>query len=136
LIGSWTLPLAFLAGVLTILSPCVLPLAPIVIAGGRSRDARSPFALAAGLALTFGLVGGALASLGVEFGEAGRVRAVSAAIMIVVGLAMLIPALGNRAERLLGPLSGVAELLATRLPNAGLWGQAGAGAVLALAWAP
>ena len=37
-----TLLLAFLAGVLTILSPCVLPLAPIVVAGGRASDPRGP----------------------------------------------------------------------------------------------
>jgi hypothetical protein len=37
--GAATLILAFLAGALTILSPCVLPLAPIVIAGARAEDA-------------------------------------------------------------------------------------------------
>jgi cytochrome c-type biogenesis protein len=136
LIAPWTLLLAFLAGVLTVLSPCVLPLAPVVIAGGRAKDPRGPLALAAGMALTFGLVGGSLATLGIEFGEAGYVRAASAAIMVVVGLAMVIPALSDRAERLLAPASGLADSLARRLPNAGLWGQAGAGVVLALAWAP
>ena len=136
MIAPLTLLLAFLAGVLTILSPCVLPLAPVIIAGGRAQDPRGPLALAAGLALTFGLVGGSLASLGIEFGEAGHVRAASAIIMVLVGLAMLVPALGNRAEQWLSPLSGLADTLAKRLPNAGLWGQAGAGVVLALAWAP
>jgi cytochrome c-type biogenesis protein len=136
LIAPLTPLLAFLAGVLTILSPCVLPLAPIVIAGGRAQDPRGPLALAAGLAITFGLVGGSLASLGIEFGEAAHVRAISAAIMIIVGLAMLLPALSNRSEQLLAPLSGLADKAAARLPNAGLWGQAAAGVVLALAWAP
>jgi cytochrome c-type biogenesis protein len=65
------LPLAFAAGVLTILSPCVLPLVPILAAVGRANDPRGPLALAAGLALTFGVAGGALAAFGVEFG-AGR----------------------------------------------------------------
>jgi cytochrome c-type biogenesis protein len=37
-----TLFLAFVAGLLTILSPCVLPLAPIVIAGARARGAAGP----------------------------------------------------------------------------------------------
>lgn len=136
MIAPTTLLLAYLAGVLTILSPCVLPLAPIVIAGARAQDARGPLALAAGLALTFGVVGGSLASLGIEFGEAAHVRAVSAAIMILVGLAMLLPRLSARSERLLAPLSGAADALAARLPNAGLWGQLAAGIVLALAWAP
>ena len=136
MIAPLTLLLAFLAGALTILSPCDLPLAPIAIAGGRARDARGPIALAAGLALAFGMAGGSLASLGIEIGEAGHVRAASAAIMIVGGLAMLPPAPGNRAEHLPAPVSGLADALARRLPSVGLWGQAGAGVVLALAWAP
>ena len=64
-----TFPLAFAAGMLTIFSPCVLPLAPIVVAAARARDPRGPMALGFGLAATFGIVGGVLASFGVEFGN-------------------------------------------------------------------
>ncbi len=134
--GAPTLVLAFMAGALTIVSPCVLPLAPIVIAGGRAKDPRAPLALAAGLALTFGLTGGALASLGVVFGDSSWVRALSAGLMIALGLAMVIPALGIGAERVMAPIGGLAAAMERRLPNAGLWGQAGLGAVLAFAWAP
>jgi cytochrome c-type biogenesis protein len=136
LIGPVTLILAFLAGVMTILSPCVLPLAPVVIAGGRATDPLGPLALASGLALTFGVVGGALAALGVEFGDSGWVRAVSAVTMIIVGGVMAASRLSNQAERLLSPSSRFADALAARLPNSGLWGQAGIGVVLAFAWAP
>ena len=131
-----TLLLAFVAGLLTILSPCVLPLAPIVIAGARAQDARGPLMLALGLATTFGIVGGTLASLGVELGETGVVRTISAWIMLAVGLAMLIPVLSNRADHLLSPLAGWADRLAQRLPAAGLLGQFAAGVVIAFAWAP
>ena len=131
-----TLALAFLAGLMTILSPCVLPLAPIVIAGGRARDARAPFALALGLALTFGVVGGALASLGVEFGSADAVRVGSAALMLMIGVAMIVPQFDARIERALGPLAGLSDRLREKLPSVGLLGQFALGAVLALAWAP
>lgn len=132
----FTLPLAFLAGALTILSPCVLPLAPIVIAGGRAADPRAPLALAAGLAGVFGLLGGSLAAAGVEVGGSDALRIASGVFMLIVGATMLIPALGNAAERALSPLGGLSEALRTRLPGAGLWGQAALGAVLAIAWAP
>jgi cytochrome c-type biogenesis protein len=56
--------------------------------------------------------------------------------MVLVGLAMLLPALGDRSEQLLAPISGLADKVAKRLPSAGLWGHAAAGVVLALAWAP
>lgn len=130
------LPLAFGAGLLTILSPCVLPLAPIVVASARAQDPRGPVALGLGLALTFGIVGGLLASFGVEFGDSGIVRAISAAIMVAIGAALVFPAIGDALERRLSFASRIADFLSERLPNAGLFGQAAAGAVLALAWAP
>ena len=134
--GLALLPLAFLAGALTILSPCVLPLAPIVVAGGRAVDPRGPLALAAGLASTFGIVGGALAGFGVEFGAADRVRAFSALVMLAVGIGMIVPALRDGVERALGPLGRVSERVRAALPGAGLAGQAAMGVVLAFAWAP
>ena len=85
-IPSLTLPLAFAAGMLTILSPCVLPLAPVVVASARAlrtRAARSRWAF--GLAVTFGVVGGVLASFGVEFGDWEWARTASAIIMIAIG---------------------------------------------------
>lgn len=131
-----TLLLAFTAGLLTILSPCVLPLAPIVIAGARAQDIRGPLALAAGLAVSFGIVGGLLASLSIEFGDSGLVRNFAAGLMIVFGLIMLVPMLGLKSEHFLGPLAGLADRLAETLPKIGLVGQFFAGVVLAFAWAP
>jgi cytochrome c-type biogenesis protein len=131
-----TLPLALAAGMLTIFSPCVLPLAPIVVASARARDPLGPIALGFGLAATFGLVGGVLASFGVELGDSGPARAASAVIMIAIGAALLAPALGERIERRLGFAGRAAGVMSERLPNAGLAGQAAAGVVLAFAWAP
>ncbi len=47
--------LAFVAGVLSILSPCVLPLVPIVFTTAQSRHRLGPVALGVGLALSFTL---------------------------------------------------------------------------------
>jgi len=131
-----TLPLALAAGMLTIFSPCVLPLAPIVVASARACDPRGPIALGFGLAATFGVVGGVLASFGVEFGDSALARAASAVIMIAIGAALLAPAIGERLERGLGFVGRAADVMSERLPNAGLAGQAAAGVVLAFAWAP
>lgn len=130
------LALAFVAGLLSVLSPCVLPLAPIVVAGARSRDPRGPIALALGLALTFGVVGGAIASFGIELGETGVLRAVAATVMLAAGAIMLIPSLGFKSERALSPLARWGEALSRRAPSAGLLGFAAGGVVLAFAWAP
>jgi cytochrome c-type biogenesis protein len=132
----WTLPLSFFAGALTILSPCVLPLVPVVVAGARAENPRAPLALAGGMAITFGLVGGFLASLGVDFGGSPLLRDLAAALILLVGLVLIFPALAHRLEAALAPLQRLGAFLQTKLPSSGLSGQAAAGALLALVWAP
>jgi cytochrome c-type biogenesis protein len=58
------LGLAFLAGVLTVLSPCVLPLLPIVLGAATSQHRLGPLALATGLALSFTAIGLFVATIG------------------------------------------------------------------------
>jgi cytochrome c biogenesis protein CcdA len=130
------LGLSFIAGLLTILNPCVLPLVPVVVAGAAAEDARGPLALAAGLALTFGIVGGIVASFGIEFGEAGSLRLISGSAMVLIGLAMALPVVAHGFERVLAPLVNLGHRLSARTAQAGLWGQAGLGALLALIWGP
>ena len=130
------LPLAFAAGLLTILSPCILPLAPIVVAAASAKDRRYPFALAAGLALTFAIVGGGLAAFGVEIGAIAGIRLAAAGIMIAIGLLLVVPQAGDAIEQRLAGFGALSQRLGDRLPAGGLIGQALAGGVLALAWAP
>jgi cytochrome c biogenesis protein CcdA len=132
----WTLPLSFLAGVLTLLSPCVLPLVPMVVAGARAENPYAPLALAGGMAVTFGLVGGFLASLGGDFGDSPVLRTLAAIAILLVGLALIFPALADRLEVVLTPVQRLGASLQSRLPGSGLLGQAAAGALLALVWAP
>src|SRR5690349_24703438 len=47
------LPIAFAAGIVTAISPCVFPVLPIVFAGGATGGRRKPFAIIAGLVLSF-----------------------------------------------------------------------------------
>ena len=130
------LPLAFAAGLLTILSPCVLPLAPVVVASARADDPRGPFALAAGLALTFALAGGALAAFGVEVGALTGLRAFAAAIMVAAGIVLVLPRAANALERSLARLGAASGRFGGWTAKKGLIGQAATGALLALAWAP
>lgn len=126
---------AFLAGLLTILSPCALPLAPIVVASARAEDPRGPFALAAGLAAAFGISGGLLASAGVEAGEAFGLRVGAAVLMLAVGALLLVPAAGDRLTAALEPL--VARFGAAQAGiGRGLAGQFALGGLLAIGWAP
>ena len=89
-IGS--LALAFVAGVLSILSPCVLPILPIVLGAAASEHRWGPAALAAGLATSFVVVGLLLGRIGYSIGLDGdRLRYVGATLMIAVGVVLLMP---------------------------------------------
>src|SRR5262252_4746155 len=84
--------LAFLAGVLSTLSPCVLPLLPIVLATAASEHRAGPVALAAGLALSFVAVGLFVALVGFSIGlDADVFRAVAAALLVAIGVVLVVP---------------------------------------------
>ena len=52
-----TLFWAWLAGVLTLINPCVLPLLPVIIAGAFQSSRHGPLFMAAGLTVSFTVVG-------------------------------------------------------------------------------
>ena len=68
-----TFGLAFLAGILSVLSPCVLPLLPLVLGAAASEHRLGPAALAAGLALSFVAIGLFVATVGFAVGLDGDV---------------------------------------------------------------
>ena len=89
-----TIGLAFLAGVLSVLSPCVLPLLPIVLGTAQSEHRLGPVALAAGLALSFTIIGLFVATIGFAIGlDTSVFRLVSAVLLIAIGTVLLVPRL-------------------------------------------
>lgn len=129
--------LAFLAGVLTILSPCVLPLAPILASGAMAQHRFGPAALAIGLAASFSLVGLFVATVGYAIGLDNHVlRIGGAAIMLVVGAVLVVPRFQLAFAGAAAPLSNWANARTASYEGAGLWGQAGLGALLGIVWSP
>lgn len=129
--------LAFAAGGLTILSPCVLPLVPIVLGSAASKHRLGPLALASGLVASFTLTGFAVASLGPALGLDGDVIRFSGAVLLVaIGLALIVPNIQRAAEHLAAPLANWAGARQAQLERFGLLGQAMIGALLGLVWSP
>src|SRR5205809_7880249 len=86
--------LAFLAGVLSTLSPCVLPLLPLVLGAAVSEHRFGPAALAAGLAAAFMAIGLFVATIGFSIGlDAGILRGIAALLLLGVGIMLLVPRL-------------------------------------------
>lgn len=128
--------LAFVAGTLSVLSPCVLPLLPIVIGAALQQHRHGPLALAAGLVVSATATGLFFASLGFTLDvDRDRARALAAALMAVAGVILLVPALQRALARLVAPVADAASGLAARVP-AGLGGQAILGALLGFVWTP
>lgn len=129
--------LAYAAGALTILSPCVLPLVPIVLGSAGQNHRYGPLALAAGLVLSFTGVGFALATVGAASGFDGDwVRYFGAALLLLAGIALLVPKLQYWLQGAAAPLSAWASDRQSGLERFGLAGQFGIGALLGLVWSP
>lgn len=129
--------LAYAAGALTILSPCVLPLVPIVLGSAALRNRFGPMALAAGLVGSFTIVGFAVAVLGASSGfDGSEVRAFGAIILALAGIALLVPQAQAILTRLATPLANWATQRQVGLERFGLAGQAAIGVLLGLVWSP
>ena len=125
--------LAFVAGILSILSPCVLPILPIVLGTAASSHRQGPLALAAGLSLSFVAIGLFLATAGHSIGlDADRFRYVAAGL----GVVLLLPPLQSRLAAAAGPIGNWADgKLAAGRTN-GLAGQFWIGLLLGAVWSP
>ncbi|WP_445514609.1 cytochrome c biogenesis protein DipZ [Stenotrophomonas sp. 3(2025)] len=132
--------LAYLGGVLTLLSPCILPVLPFVFARADRPFLRSTLPLLLGMALTFTVVA-SLAAVGSQWvAQANQVgRWVALVLMAVFAIALLWPTL---ADHLLAPFQRIGARLSARADAADAAGRGGAGTSLligiatGLLWAP
>ena len=130
------LTLAFVAGLLSILSPCVLPLVPIVLAAAVTAHPLGAFAVAGGVALSFTGLGLLLALAGFSLGiAAGAFRLAAAAIMVMLGAALLVPSWQARLA-VAGPVSTWADRRFGNVASSGLAGQFAIGLLLGAVWSP
>lgn len=132
-----TIVLALLAGVLSTLSPCVLPLIPMVLGAAMGEHRLGPVALATGLAISFVAIGLFIATIGYSMGlEAGNLRTIGAAILIAIGVTLLVPSLQTQLAVVAGPVSGWADSRLGGFATTGLGGQLGLGLLLGVVWSP
>src|SRR5229473_4362654 len=94
------LGIAFLAGVITAISPCVLPVLPIVLAGGATGGRRRPYMIVAGLALSFFVftlfATWILDQLGLP---KDLLRNIAIGLLFLIAASLFVPQLGGLIER-------------------------------------
>lgn len=130
--------LAYLGGVLTILSPCILPVLPFVFARADQPFIRSSLPLLAGMTVTFAAVATLAAVGGGWAAHANQIgRALALALLAIFGLTLLWPRL---AERLTHPLVTAGNRLTALAQADGKPPGAGSSFLLGIAtgllWAP
>jgi cytochrome c-type biogenesis protein len=131
------LALALLAGVLSTLSPCVLPLLPIVLGAALTEHRLGPVALALGVAVSYVAVGLFVATVGFAIGlDQDILRNVAAALLIVIGAVLLLPKLQGQLAVAAGPFGNWAQNQAGGMSTRGLTGQFALGLLLGVVWSP
>lgn len=132
-----TVGFAFLAGLLSVLSPCVLPLVPIVLGTAASEHRLGPVALAGGLAIAFTAIGLFVATIGFAIGLDGDVfRSVGAILLVLLGAVLMLPRLQAQVATAAGPVGAWAEERFAGFGTGGLSGQFAVGLLLGAAWSP
>jgi cytochrome c biogenesis protein CcdA len=132
-----TLGLAYLAGALSTLSPCVLPLLPVILGAAASAHRLGPLVLALGLAGSFVVVGLFVATIGFSLGiDADVLRTVAAALMILVGGVLVVPLFQACIAHAVAPVGQWADRRLAGFSALGLPGQFGIGLLLGVAWSP
>lgn len=135
--GFGTYAVSFAAGVVSILSPCVLPILPILIASALSRHRLGPLALAMGLALSFALVGTFIATVGASIGLGSEtLRRVAAVLMVLFGAVMLSSRLQELFARLSSRLGSSGQQALGAVKGEGPGSQFVIGLLLGLVWSP
>ena len=128
-----TLAFAFLAGLVTAASPCILPILPAAVGASLAQGRARPLGVILGLAASFSaftlVIAQLIASLGLS---PGLLRLVAVAVLAAAGLSMIVPALHERLGRLFDRLPGLTH----QHQRNGFAGGLAAGAAMGLVWAP
>lgn len=125
---------AFLAGIVTILSPCILPILPIVLSGTVSGDKKRPYGIILGFILSFTFFTLFLATIVRLTGiPTNTLRIIAGAVLLIFGLGLLVPGFQTLMERLFNKLSVLGP---KANPQAGFWGGFVIGLTIGIVWTP
>lgn len=128
---------AFLAGTLTLINPCVLPLLPVVIAGALQSHRLGPVMMALGLTVSFTIVGVLVTAFGHLIGlDELLINRIAASIMIAFGIVLLLPKAQEKLSNMVAPLASGANAQIDNTKQGGMTSQFFIGALLGAVWSP
>jgi len=129
--------LAYASGTLVSLSPCVLPVLPMIAAGAMREDKAGPALLALGLAVSFTGFGLLVLTLGHQIGfDQNSFRLVGAWLILIFGLILSFSFLERATARIMASIAQQSNQLMARFTFKGRTGQFALGALLGAVWSP
>ena len=135
MLGAVLLP--YVAGVVTLLNPCVLPILPLIIGSALGENRYGPAALAAGLVLSFSIFGFLLLTVGFGIGlDPDAMRLAAAIVLLGAGVLLTVPAAQVAFATATAPLASGGNRLLANVSGRGLGGQFSIGLLLGIVWTP
>lgn len=129
--------LSFVAGLVTILNPCVLPLVPILVASALGKSRFGPLALAGGLVISFTLFGFTVIAFGYSLGiNEQAVRLFAGILLVLAGAVLLVPQAQAALSAAAAPIANFGNQRLAKVTGEGWYGQFAIGLLLGIVWAP
>ncbi len=126
---------AFLAGIFTVLSPCILPILPAILSAGTAQGRLRPLGIILGLICSFTFFTLTLTAIVHATGLSPNVLRYGAIVLIFLfGLVMIFPKLSNWFAAVTAPVANLGQKLTK--PSSGFYGGAIFGVALGLLWTP
>lgn len=127
----------YLAGLLTLINPCVLPVLPIVLATALQAGRAGPLVLATGMSMSFVIVGMMVAVFGRALGiDDVMIARAGAVMMVLFGIVLVVPQFSARFATVTAGMSARADAGMDGVNRDGLGGQFVGGALLGAVWVP
>ena len=128
---------AYIAGLLTLINPCVLPVLPIVLVSALNADRYGPVALAAGMSVSFVTFGLFVTAFGPTIGlTQDTIAQAGAVLMIVFGTVLVVPMFARQFEMATAGLASQADSRMNDVDASGKKGQFLGGLLLGAVWSP
>ncbi len=128
------LPIALISGILTSLSPCVLPILPIVLASGIDGNVRRVRGMIAGLVVSFTIFALAFSAIVEVLGiPADTIRNIAVGLLVALGISLAWPRIWDTIQTY---IERVWKFQPSQSQNQGFWGGFGTGVGLGVVWTP
>jgi len=127
----------YLAGLLTLINPCVLPVLPIILASAMQAGRYGPLAIAAGMCLSFVTIGMLIATAGHSIGLTDQlISQIGAVLMMIFGLVLLVPQFNRVFATATASFSSNADENLSRMPATSMKTHFVGGLLLGAIWSP